>query len=147
MNNPFTLRRKLAAGLLVTSLAFAVVALPQPSLVAAEKTEVKAGSYASPQEAWKAAQEAAGEIEKLVAAKNLKPVHEGEEKLTAALKYLQANPGAVADKAKFEGAVKNALRAAHTIHEVSDAGDQAKSEKALKTLQTVLGQLEKLVAR
>lgn len=140
MKLKFTLRRKLAAGLLVTSLAFAVAG-PLPSVFAAEKEHAghgKAASYASPAEAWKAVQDAARKIETLVAAKDLKPVHEAEEQLSGALAFFKGKPGATA--------VPNALAAARKIHETSDAGDQAKTEKALQQLKAVLGQLEKQVA-
>ena len=143
MKTFLTLRRNLAASLLVTTLTLSIVGF-QPRLFAAEQEKPakegygKAANYTSPAEAWKAVQDATTQIETLVTAKNLKPVHVAEEQLSAALGYFKGKAGITA--------APNALAAAKKIHETSDAGDQAKTEKALQTLKAVLSQMEKQVA-
>lgn len=139
------LRRKLATGALVTSLSLAAIALPVAGVRAHEGHDhgAAAGAFASPAEAWKAAQGTVKSIEALVAAKNLKPIHDEQEKLDAALNYIQANTKDAADKARFDGAIKNATAASGRLHEAADAGDQAKAESALKTLQGTMAMVEK----
>ncbi len=102
-----------------------------------------AGQYKSPAEAWKTAQEAATNISSLVAAKNLKPIHDEQAKLDAALSYIQANSAGAADKARLDGAIKNAMSASGKVHEASDAGDQAKVDSTVKTLQATMALVEK----
>ncbi len=143
MKTLLPLRRKLAAGLFVTTLTLSIASF-QPRVFAAEHEKHgkeghgKAANYASSAEAWKAVQDATNQIEAHVTAKNLKPVHEAEEQLSAALVYFKGKAGITA--------APNALAAAKKIHETSDAGDQEKTEKALQTLKAVLSQLEKQVA-
>lgn len=139
------IRRKLALSALVTSLSLATIALPVASARAHEGEDHGPGGthFTAPAEAWKAAQASVKRIESLVAAKNLKPIHDEQEKLDAALNYLQANTKDAADKARFDGAIKNATAASGRLHEAADAGDQAKVESGLKTLQGTIAMVEK----
>lgn len=141
------IRRKLAIGALVTSLSLAVVALPLPSARAHEGHDHGTGAadFAAPADAWKAAQGSVKAMESLVAAKNLKPIHDEQAKLDAALNYLQANIKDAADKGRLDGAIKNATAASGRIHEAADAGDQAKVESSLKTLQSTIAMVEKQI--
>ena len=139
------IRRKLATGALVTSLVLATVALPFASVHAHEGEDHGPGGahFTAPADAWKTAQGAIKSIESLVTAKNLKPIHDEQEKLDAALNFLQANVKDAADKGRFDGAIKNATAASGRLHEAADAGDQAKAESGLKTLQSTVAMVEK----
>ena len=130
---------------LATLLTIAAASLPLTSIRAHEGEDHGPGGahFTAPAEAWKAAQGSVKSIESLVAAKNLKPIHDEQEKLDAALNYLQANTKDVADKARFDGAIKNATAASGRLHEAADAGDQAKVESGLKTLQGTIAMVEK----
>ncbi len=123
-----------------------LLALQLPSAQAQEghdRGTPAAGQYESPAEAWKTAQEAATNISSLAAAKNLKPIHDEQAKLDAALSYIQANSAGAADKARLDGAIKNAMSASGKVHEASDAGDQAKVDSTVKTLQATMALVEK----
>jgi hypothetical protein len=138
--------RKAASGLLLTTLAFTAVSLIHPAQGGQASYVAHEGDkFASPAEAWKAIQSAMTEIESLIAAKNLKPVHEAAEKVNAGLGYIKDHPAEGSDKARLEGAVKNALAASDKLHDAADAGDQAKTEAALKTLKATLTVVEKQV--
>ena len=139
------IRRKLALSALVTSLSLATIALPVASVHAHEGEDhgPDGAHFTAPAEAWKAAQGSVKSIEALVTAKNLKPIHDEQAKLDAALNYLQANIKDAADKGRFDGAIKNATAASGRIHEAADAGDQAKVESGLKTLQSTIAMVEK----
>src|SRR5688500_7438038 len=93
----------LLAGVLTTLFAFAVT-VPSSTMHAADNqhaAQVVAGNYASTADAWKAAQASVKEIETLVAAKDLKPVHVSQEKLAGALQFIQQSSGAGVDKARL----------------------------------------------
>lgn len=139
------IRRKLATGALITSFSLAAAALPFTTARAHEGHDHGPGAanLAAPTDAWKAAQGSVKSIESLVAAKNLKPIHDEQEKLDAALNYLQAHVKDAADKGRFDGAIKNATAASGRLHEAADAGDQAKVESGLKTLQSTIAMVEK----
>lgn len=141
------LSRGLAATLIAASLGTA--AMFPPHAFAAEKAahpekHAAAAAYPSTGAAWAAVQEAAKEIDSLVAAKNLKPIHEAEEKLTGALKYLEGNsPMVTGDKAtRLKPALAQAVKLADSVHHASDAGDQAKTEAELKKLKGALKLVE-----
>jgi len=95
-------------------------------------------------EAWNLIQKFVKEIESALAAKNLAPIHEAEENVSAGLKYLQTNSGMVTrDKAmRLQAALKQALVQSTNVHTASDAKDQVKTETEFKKLQGAL----KLVA-
>jgi hypothetical protein len=148
MQPTHSLRRKLATGALVTSLSFAAIAMPLTSARAHEGEDHgahshAAGEYKTPAEAWKAAQTSVTHIASFAAAKNLKPIHDEQAKLDAALNYIQANSTGAADKARLDGAIKNATAASGKVHEAADAGDQAKVDSSVKTLQATMTLVEK----
>lgn len=145
MQPTHSIRRKLATGALITSLSFAAIAMPLTSARAHEGEDHGPGAahFKTSAEAWNAAQGSVKSIESMVAAKNLKPIHDEQEKLDAALNYLQAHIKDAADKGRFDGAIKNATAASGRLHEAADAGDQAKVESGLKTLQSTIAMVEK----
>ncbi len=139
-------RRKLATGLLATLFNCAAVSLPMTSVIAHEGHDhgtAAAGEYKTPAEAWKAAQTAVTNIASAAAAKDLKPIHDEQGKLDAALSYILANSAGAADKARLDGAIKNVMNASGKVHEASDAGDQAKVDSTVKTLQATMALVEK----
>lgn len=146
MTKNSTLVRKLATCLLLAT-TLTLSPFVAPNALAAEQGHVNrdgtADAYPSVDEAWKAAQSALAEIEKLVAAKDLRPIHVAQEKIAGALKYIQEHPPESADKPRLDGAIKNAISASEKLHTASDGGDQAKTESALKTLKTTLTLVEK----
>lgn len=142
------LGRKLATRVLATLLAIAAAALPLTSVLAHEGEDHgahshAAGEYKTPAEAWKAAQTSVTNIATLAAAKNLKPIHDEQAKLDAALNFIQANSASATDKARLDGAIKNATAASANVHEAADAGDQAKVDSSIKTLQATMTMVEK----
>lgn len=150
MDNPFNLPRKLAAGLLVTAVSISAFVW-QPAVLAAEQgkgdhadVHAEAAKYPSVGAAWAAVQEGIKTIEGLTAQKNLKPIHEAEQKITGALKYLAANSTMVtADKAtRLKPALSQAIKLADSVHHASDAGDQAKTESEFKKLKGALKLVE-----
>ena len=145
MQPTHSLGRKLAIGLLGAFFTVAGVSLPLNSVFAHEGHDhgAPAGEYKSAAEAWKAAQTSATKIASLAAAKDLKPIHDEQAKLDAALNYIQANSKDAADKARLDGAIKNATAASGKVHEAADAGDQAKVDSSVKTLQATMAMVEK----
>lgn len=140
-----SLARKLATGLLGAIFTIATVSLPLNSVIAHEGHDhgAPAGEYKSAAEAWKAAQTSLTNIASFATAKNLKPIHDEQAKLDAALNYIQANSADAADKARLDGAIKNATAASAKVHEAADAGDQAKVDSSVKTLQATMSMVEK----
>lgn len=80
------------------------------------------------------------EIAALVKAKNLKPVHESAEQLTATLNLLPGlSKDLPADKLKrVEGAVKNLTKALDAMHDAADKANQAGTEKQLGVVEALL---------
>ncbi|MCX6952998.1 MAG: hypothetical protein NTV51_12655 [Verrucomicrobia bacterium] len=80
------------------------------------------------------------ELADQIAAKNLKPVHETAEQLTAALiKLREASKDLSADKLKrVQGAVANLAKALDGAHDAADEGNQAGTEKQLKAIDGLL---------
>ena len=75
-----------------------------------------------------------------ITAKNLKPVHETAEQLTAALiKLREGSKDLPADKLKrVQGAVANLAQALDGAHDAADEGNQAGVEKQLKAIDGLL---------
>ena len=146
MTNILKCYRKAVSTLIVSSILLSPL-LIVPSVSAGQVSPVshEGDKFTSPAEAWKAIQSAMTEIESLIAAKNLKPVHEAAEKVNAGLGYIKDHPAEGSDKARLEGAVKNALAASDKLHDAADAGDQAKTEAAFKTLKATLTIVEKQI--
>ena len=121
---------------------------PSPALRAHEGEDHKhapaTATSASVSDAWKTAQAALKAIETAAAAKESEPIHHEQERLAAALKQIQESHGAQgADKARIEGALKNAITASDKVHAAADAKDFAKVDASLKTLQSTMALLEK----
>ena len=144
MQNSSLIRRSAALAFIATGLCFA----PLSSVIAHEGEDHKHGPAAdasgSVMDAWKTAKDSLKGIETAAAAKEHEPIHNEQEKLAAALKQIQESHGAQgADKARLEGAIKNAITASEKVHTAADAKDFAKVDTSLKTLQGTMALLEK----
>ena len=131
--------------LTITAAAVALAAAPFTSLHAHEGHDHKPGQSHAPAltgDPWTNAQASLKAIQAAAAAKQHAPIHDEQEKLVVALKQLQEKGGA-ADKARFEGAIKNAIAASEKVHVAADANDFAKVESSLKTLEATMAMVEK----
>ena len=129
---------------LILSL-LAVCALPVAPLRAHEGHEHPAANVAqaaSAEEAWKNAETAFKAIQSAAAAKQQAQIHTEQEKLAAYLKQVQ-DEATGGDKARRDGAIKNAITASERVHAAADANDFAKVESSLKTLEATMGMVEK----
>jgi len=96
-------------------------------------------------DAWKNAQASLKGIQTAAAAKQHEPIHNEQEKLAAALKQI-LELGGGSDKARLEGAIKNAIAASEKVHAAADAKDFAKVDSSLKTLESTMAMVEKQLA-
>jgi hypothetical protein len=131
----------------VTALgAIALAALPFATVVAHEGHDHGPGGHKHEAkitgDPWASAQASLKAIQAATVAKQQAPIHDEQEKLVVALKQLQEKGGA-ADKARFEGAIKNAIAASDKVHVAADANDFAKVEANLKTLEATMAMVEK----
>ena len=125
-------------------LALAVFALPISIIRAHEGHDHGTEeAKASAAESWKTAQTSLKAIEAAAVAKQHEPIHNEQEKLVAALKQVQEGSKGAADKARLDGAIKNAITASEKVHAAADAKDFAKVDASLKTLQTTMALVEK----
>jgi len=135
------LRRTLKSGF-IAGAAFLIA--PAPVLHAHEDKAPAHESGAVPSanatEAWGAINGLRETLATQVAAKNLKPVHELAEQLTAALIQLrEASKDLPADKLKrVQGAVANLAKALDGVHDAADQGSQAGTEKQQKAVDGLL---------
>jgi hypothetical protein len=127
-------------------LALAAIALPFSTIRAHEGHDhgptPAASSAESATDAWKNAQASLKAIQTAAAAKQHQPIHDEQEKLAAALKQIQEQGGGT-DKARLEGAIKNAIAASEKVHAAADAKDFAKVDSSLKTLEATMAMVEK----
>ncbi len=93
-------------------------------------------------DAWKNAQASLKAIQAAAAAKEQEPIHNEQEKLVVALKKIQEEGGG-ADKARLDGAIKNAIAASEKVHAAADAKDFGKVDSSLKTLQATMAMVER----
>jgi hypothetical protein len=128
-------------------LALAAMALPFSAMSAHEGHDHGASPAASATgaAAWKDAQAALKGIQTAAAAKQHEPIHNEQEKLVVALKQILEQGGGT-DKARLEGAVKNAIAASEKVHAAADAKDFAKVDSSLKTLEATMAMVEKQLA-
>lgn len=96
-------------------------------------------------DAWTNAQAAFKAMQAAATAKQDTAIHTEQEKLVAALKQLQEKGGG-ADKARLDGAIKNAIAASEKVHAAADAKDFAKVDASMKTLETTMAMVEKQAA-
>ena len=127
------------------ALAFTILALPFSNIAAHEghdhgPTEAKTETSSEP---WKMAQASVKAMETAAAAKEHEPIHNEQEKLVVALKKIQEQGQGASDKARLDGAIKNAITASEKVHTAADAKDFAKVESGLKTLQASMALVEK----
>jgi hypothetical protein len=127
-------------------LALAAITLPFSASRAHEGHDHGASPAApaagSAADAWKNAQASLKAIQTAAAAKQHQPIHDEQEKLVVALKQVQEQGGG-ADKARLEGAIKNAIAASEKVHAAADAKDFAKVDASLKTLDATMALVEK----
>jgi hypothetical protein len=132
----------------IAFLAFALAAMAWPfSTVRAHEGhdhEASPAAHATVAvaDAWKNAQASLKAIQTAAAAKQHEPIHHEQEKLVVALKQIQAQGGG-ADKARLEGAIKNAIAASEKVHTAADAKDFGKVDSSLKTLEATMALVEK----
>ena len=128
------------------ALILAAVALPFSIIHAHEGHDhgpsPAANAAGSAADAWKNAQASMAAIKTAAAAKQHEPIHNEQEKLVVALKQIQEQSGS-ADKARLEGAIKNAIAASEKVHTAADAKDFAKVDASLKTLEATMAMVEK----
>ncbi len=103
----------------------------------------EAGSSA---EAWTDAQASFKAMHAAAAAKEHEPIHKEQEKLVASLKLIQEKGIGGTDKARLDGAIKNAIAASEKVHTAADAKDFAQVDASLKTLEATMAMVEKQVA-
>lgn len=129
--------------------AFAVTVIALPEARAHEGHDH--GASPSPNanapagDAWTNAQAAFKAMQAAATAKQDTAIHSEQEKLVAALKQMQEKGGG-ADKARLEGAIKNAIAASEKVHAAADAKDFAKVDASMKTLETTMSMVEKHAA-
>ncbi len=152
MHTSHFLHRPLTAGLLAVStilftgqpLLWADAGKHAPASPAGHAAGHATIAFPSTGAAWATAQAALDEIDALIAAKDLKAVHPVEEKVSATLKYLEANSGMVTgDKAgRLKSAITQALTLSGNVHGAADANDVAKTMAELKKLRAGLKLVE-----
>ena len=126
--------------------AIAVLALFSAPAIRAHEghdhSEHEAPKVGSAREAWNSAQASLKAIVAAAATKQQQPIHNEQEKLAASLKQLQqlATGG---DKARLDGAIKNAIAASEKVHAAADANDFGKVDSSLKTLESTMSLVEK----
>jgi|GEM_PF-6908709 len=127
-------------------LALAAISLPFSAIRAHEGHDHGASPSAkatgAAADAWKNAQASLKAIQTAAAAKQHEPIHNEQEKLVVALKQVQEQGGGT-DKARLEGAIKNAIAASEKVHAAADAKDFAKVDSSLKTLEATMALVEK----
>lgn len=130
-------------------LALAGMALPFSAIRAHEGHDHGASPAAqatgSAADAWKNAQASLKAIQTAAAAKQHQPIHDEQQKLVVALKQIQEQGGGT-DKARLEGAIKNAIAASEKVHVAADENDFAKVDSSLKTLEATMAMVEKQLA-
>ncbi len=99
----------------------------------------------SAEEAWANAQTAFKAIQTAASDKQFDAIHDEQEKLAGWLKQVQEK-GTSSDKARFEGAVKNAVAASDRVHVAADAKDVGKLESSVRALEASMGMVEKHLA-
>jgi hypothetical protein len=99
---------------------------------------------ASLSDAWAVVQNSVEAIQKSLKNKDLKAIHESEEKLSVGLKAMQELSTNIEPekKKRLDSALKQALTTANNVHVASDAGDQIKTEAEFKKLQGALKLVE-----
>ena len=134
---------------ITAAVALALAALPLGTVSAHEGHDHGPGGHKHEAkitgDPWASAQASLKAIQAATVAKQQAPIHDEQEKLVVALKQLQEKGGA-ADKARFEGAIKNAIAASDKVHVAADANDFAKVESNLKTLEATMAMVEKQLA-
>ena len=76
-------------------------------------------------------------------AKQQEPIHNEQLKLVGYLKHIQEKGIGGTDKARLDGAIKNAITASEKVHVAADANDFAKVESSMKTLEATMALVEK----
>lgn len=145
MKNRTSIPRKKTAAF---ALILTALALPFSTIRAHEGHDhgsSPAADAGSATDAWNNAQASLKAIQAAAAAKEQEPIHNEQEKLVVALKKIQEEGGG-ANKARLDGAIKNAIAASEKVHAAADAKDFGKVESSLKTLNATMAMVEKQLA-
>jgi hypothetical protein len=97
-------------------------------------------------ESWTHAQASFKAMQAAAAAKQQEPIHNEQEKLAASLQLIQEKGIAGTDKARLDGAIRNAIAASEKVHAAVDARDFAKVDASMKTLEATMAMIEKQLA-
>ncbi len=130
------------------AVALAAIALPFSTIRAHEGHDhgaPPAPEAGSATESWTNAQASFKAMQTAAAAKEHEPIHNEQEKLVASLKHLQEKGIAGTDKARLDGAIKNAIAASEKVHAAADTKDSAKVDASMKTLETSMAMVEKQI--
>jgi hypothetical protein len=137
------------SSLKLLSVALVAIALPLAGVRAHEGHDhdkkppaPEAGSAA---EAWTNAQASLKAMQSAAASKDQATMHDEQEKLAASLQYIQQKGIGGTDKARLDGAIKNAIAASERVHVAADANDFDKVEAHMKTLVATMGLVEKQI--
>ena len=76
-------------------------------------------------------------------AQQQEPIHDEQQKLVGYLKLIQEKGIGGTDKARLDGAIKNAITASDKVHAAADANDFTKVGSSMKTLEATMGLVEK----
>ena len=123
-------------------------ALTCSALHAHEKDKGKAASLPqakSAEEAWSNAQTAFKAIQTAASAQKFEAIHDEQEKLAGWLKQVQEK-GTASDKARFDGAVKNAIAASDRVHVAADLKDAGKVDSSVRVLEASMAMVERQLA-
>src|SRR3712207_2147889 len=137
-----------ASSLIKTLAALVPLTALGASAVHAHEEKGKAAALpqaASAEEALANAQSAFKAIQTAAAAKQFDAIHDEQEKLAGWLKQVQEK-GTSTDKARFEGAVKNAIAASDRVHVAADAKDAGKLDSSMRALEATMAMVEKHLA-
>lgn len=148
MKTTSSFRRSIVSAFALTFSVLSLAALPLNSLRAHEGHDhgaVPAPEAGSSAEAWTNAQASVKAMEAAAASKQHEPIHNEQEKLVAFLKVIQEKGIGGTDKARLDGAIKNAITASEKVHAAADAKDFAKVDSSLKTLEATMGLVGKQV--
>ncbi len=96
-------------------------------------------------EAWTNAQASFKAMQAAASSKDGDQIHNEQEKLAASLEYVMDKGIEGTDKARFDGAIKNAITASEKVHTAADAKDFAKVEASMKTLEATMTMVEKQI--
>ncbi len=140
-----SIRHSITSALALTLSVVALSALPLNPLLAHEGHDhgAPAPEAGSSAESWTSAQASFKAMQAAATSKQHDQIHTEQEKLAASLKLIQEKGIAGTDKARLDGAIKNAIAASEKVHAAADTKDFAKVDASMKTLEATMGLVEK----